>query len=542
MRDALQSRTRSPIWLRLLAGICLVVMLTWAVSLSWTHAEQQSMAVRQAEKFAQSMHQMTMAALTTMMITGTVAQRSAYLDQVANTRDVRALHVLRGEAVSRQFGAGSETPRTPDADEARVFATGKPLFRRDDAARELVAVLPALALPDYLGKNCLSCHAMAKQGEVLGVVSMRVSLREAEEDANRFSLKLIGLALLLMIPLVGFVFYFVRRVVTRPFAAMTEGLRSIASGEGDLRARLETQRNDEIGAAAQVFNQVMETFQQLIRRTGEVAEHVSSASHELASHAAALMESARQQNSRSLAAAQSVERIAAGSGIVSGSADVVRHHSQETRAESLQGREHVSTLGGEIRAVEAAVGQIASAAGEFVTSTDAIAALSDEVRDIADQTNMLALNAAIEAARAGEQGRGFAVVADEVRKLAEKSARAAYEIHRVAGSIGERSGNMRDSIEACNTRLEAGVASLADVAAVLERGSQGVDRVCAGLDEISAASHEQLSASQAINTAMDEIAGSARQNDEAIARTLDETRKLEALAQTLQGEIGHFRY
>lgn len=542
MRNALQSKTRSPIWLRLLAGISLMVMLAWAVSLSWTHAEQRGMAVRQAEKFAQSMHQMTMAALTTMMITGTVAQRGAYLDQVASTQDVRELHVLRGDAVRRQFGAGSDSLRTPDADEAQVFATGQALFRRDAAARELVAVLPALALPDYLGKNCLSCHVMAKQGEVLGVVSMRISLREAEEDASRFSLKLVGLALLLMIPLIGFVFYFVRRVVTRPLAAMTHGLRNIASGEGDLRARLDTQRHDEIGVAAEVFNQVMETFQKLIRRTGEVAEDVSSASHELASHAAALMESAHRQNERSLAAAVSVERIAEGSSIVSGCADTVRHHSQESRTESQQGREHVATLGREMQAVESAVCQISGAAGDFVTSTDAIAVLSNEVGSIADQTNLLALNAAIEAARAGEHGRGFAVVADEVRKLAEKSARAAFEINRVASGIGERSGRMRDSIEACNARLESGVVSLADVLAVLERGSGSVDRVCAGLDDISATSHEQLAASQAISQVMDEIAGSARQNDEALTRTLAETHKLEALAQTLQGEIGRFRY
>ena len=78
-------------------------------------------------------------------------------------------------------------------------------------------------------------------------------------------------------------------------------------------------------------------------------------------------------------------------------------------------------------------------------SVDQVNSLTDDIMNIASQTNLLSLNASIEAARAGEAGRGFAVVAGEIGTLAENSRQTASNIQEINSVVVNAVHNLSDN-------------------------------------------------------------------------------------------------
>ena len=64
----------TPIWLRLTGAIWLMLIIAWGGMIAWETRVNRETAIDQAQDFANSIHEMTMAGLIGMMITGTVSQ------------------------------------------------------------------------------------------------------------------------------------------------------------------------------------------------------------------------------------------------------------------------------------------------------------------------------------------------------------------------------------------------------------------------------------------------------------------------------------
>lgn len=118
--------TKRKIWIQLLTTIAVALLLVWTGVIVWQGYVSRQAALEQAQDFSLSMHNATMAGLTGMMVTGTIAQRDVFLDQVKQLGTIRDVRVLRGEAVSKLFGPGNQAADSkPDKLEAQVMQTGK---------------------------------------------------------------------------------------------------------------------------------------------------------------------------------------------------------------------------------------------------------------------------------------------------------------------------------------------------------------------------------------------------------------------------------
>ncbi|GAL09165.1 methyl-accepting chemotaxis protein [Vibrio astriarenae] len=227
------------------------------------------------------------------------------------------------------------------------------------------------------------------------------------------------------------IFLYVTTLLLRPINELSEAMKNVASGDGDLTKRLDTNTDEEFSLLAKNFNSFVAAIQNLIKESQETAKNVTSVSE--ATHVAA-------NDSRQLlnTQVQEVEQLATAMNEMSTTCSLVAENAQNAAqaaqaadASSEEGTNIVSTTSDSIQTLAHQMEQASNTVRELESSTENIESIVSVINGIADQTNLLALNAAIEAARAGESGRGFAVVADEVRTLAQRTTESTTEIRNM---------------------------------------------------------------------------------------------------------------
>ena len=530
------------VWLKLTLSIWLLLLISWPALIIWQGYVSRAEAIDQAKASSASVHEATLIGLTSMMLTGTVAQRDVLLDQIKQLPTVSDLRVIRAEPVIKLFGPGIGTESKPNDVEKGVLATGAEFsdVLSDADGEYLRIVRPVVGRANYLGKNCLLCH-LVPDGTMLGVVSMKIPLGRVNDIFFYQTLKSIALATLVAFALLGFNYIFVRNVVTRPLGHIVEELESIAKGEGDLTRRLEVKCRDEIGHVAVAFNSFMDKLQGIIRDVKSGAEQVLRTADELAVVSERVAANSLQASTDAYSMATQVEIMTYTLDSLASQAEDVQRASGASGEHSTRGGTVIHAAADEMNHIKSAVDDSSCLIRDLGQQSDQISRIVNVIKEIADQTNLLALNAAIEAARAGEQGRGFAVVADEVRKLAERTSNSTQEITTMIDKIQSGTRTAIQSMDAGVKRVTEGAALAGQAGEAINEIKAAVSQVVSGVDEISASLKEQALANSENAHKVENIARLSEENSNAFHETAKTVQYIDELARNLGSLVGQFK-
>jgi methyl-accepting chemotaxis protein len=478
--------------------------------------------------------------INTMMLTGTMAQRSVLRDKILARPGVTDARIVRADGITAVFGAGYDHQAPVDELDRRALAGEEIIEISEDSNGRLLTVInPIHAEKNYRGTDCLACH-MVPEDSIVGAVRISYSLDALDSRVERNLWTAAGIQLLLLMAGLAVIVFIVRRTVIKRIHAMRHTMEAIAKDD-DLSHSVSIGARDEIGAMGEAFNHMIAKFKQSLHAVSDVTQQLNDVSDQVANVADSTLKAVVEQRTET-------DMVASAMNEMSATVQEVARHATQT-AEASQGADDESKAGvlvaeEAIEGIKELIAEIESAAAvvqQVETDTASISAVLDVIKGIAEQTNLLALNAAIEAARAGEQGRGFAVVADEVRTLASRTQKSTEEIQNMIERLQHGVKNAVGAMAGAQGRATTG-------SNCVEKASQSLHVIAAEVAtindmniQIATAAEEQSVVAEEINRNITTISTIADTTSAGATQTAQSSEELVRLTVELRRLVDQFK-
>ncbi|WP_429153555.1 methyl-accepting chemotaxis protein [Aeromonas hydrophila] len=287
---------------------------------------------------------------------------------------------------------------------------------------------------------------------------------------------------LLLVTLCGF---WLVRTIVNPLLQVNQRMQDIAAGEGDLNARINLKRDDEIGSLAGSVDRFIEKLQKMISSTMDNNQHISEHVHTSVNRVEAISQSSRQTAEHAQALHHDSEQMVQVATSISDNCSLAAQNANEVRQLTAESSQYVTSASNGMQRVVVEVGECANAINALKEQASQIGQIISTISSISEQTNLLALNAAIEAARAGEMGRGFAVVADEVRTLANRTASSSAEITEVINNIQQQTEKAYLMMQRNLKTVESGMEDSDNTRQILFKVEEAIDHLADMVQQVA---------------------------------------------------------
>ncbi len=311
--------------------------------------------------------------------------------------------------------------------------------------------------------------------------------------------------------------------------------------KGNLSARADVLRHDEVGEMVAAMNQMAEQLGLAMTRISQNSTSITGAADQLHVIAVQTARDACQASSQANTIATAAQEMAATSREIAQNCENAAEQSGQVGMAAKNGADVVHSSIASLERIAELVRQASVSIDGLGKQSEQIGSIILTIGDIADQTNLLALNAAIEAARAGDQGRGFAVVADEVRALAERTSKATREIEQMINAIQVETRHAVQYMEKGVHEVEQGASDADCSKEALQQILSQIDALTEQVNRIACAAEEQTSTTSQISQnihGITEAVGSTADGAEESAAVIGQ---LVGMASGLREQVDYFR-
>jgi methyl-accepting chemotaxis protein len=528
MRDiSLKWKLALPIILSVVVGIAMMTLLTGY--------KTEAIVVNEVTHSTLTGYRDTILnTFTTMMLSGNIKEtKGPFLEQMQSIVNLR---VVRSEILDKDFERGDINNYASDPIEKEVIEKGGERIVLE--GNYIRGVYPYIARSNYMGKNCLNCHAVS-EGTVLGAISIKIPLTESFSRIKSLQYLYIVLGCVGVFAMTGLVLGIIH-LTHAPLLRSIKVLQTIASG--DLTVEIEDgSSKTEVGNLLIAMQVMLVRMQEVIKSIHKSVAVLDAGDKEIASAVKWISQGIRDQQSLTDGTAEAVggmmQKMDAVANLISG----IISSAESALKSTVEGEETGDKSIANIREIAKVAQDSTSTINLLKEDSQKISDIIKVIKDIADQTNLLALNAAIEAARAGEQGRGFAVVADEVRKLAQKTTDAISEISAKISAIQNSVSSVVESMDKVFRKVSVGVDLSRESGIALSAISEKINDLKRLASDITTANAEASAVTENVNIHMGKVIDSAQ----LIGQIATDMGKSAALVQSerhsLSEQIGFFK-
>lgn len=380
------------------------------------------------------------------------------------------------------------------------------------------------------------------EGKPIGSVSVSISHHAMKatlaSSLNQSVITVLSTIVLMIIVLI----VVLQRIVLKPLHTVNNVLGDIASGGGDLTARIPVDRQDEIGQLSERFNAFIATIQSIIKDMSVASGSLDTASKQVSQ----IMQTTRMANQKQM-------NLTSSSATNIAQLDIATQEiAQNTESTVLKANQACEVAESSRQSIDANINNINTLVKNLEETADEVSSLKNTsdnigsvlgvIKGIAEQTNLLALNAAIEAARAGESGRGFAVVADEVRALASKTHDSTTEIETIIEELQQRADASFKATQSSKSMVDDTIEKAQYTAVALDQITAEMNGINDMVIMISSACEEQSNVTVLVNNDMVELKIGSERLEQESDKTEEVVSQLIGIGRQLSEQITRFKY